>query len=655
MIAKISQLNGNKIIEIDGKPYVPVAYRSFRPIPSNISQFYRSGVRLFQIQVSGKINAMGVNYSNYGGVWKGENEYDFAPFDKQMAMMKKFAPEGKIMVMILLDTPDFWLESHPNQIDSYKRVGEAVFYDDWIECADKYIKNFIKYAEEKYGDDIFAYSYAAGLATEWFDEIEYYTPSEKKKKAFFEYSNGMSVPEKDELFDTEGICMREPDSAAAKYRDFCSSLTPGLIKHFAATFRKYIGHDKIIGIFYGYTDSPDPGFQIQAATSGYEAVWKDPDIDMLFSPAAYSKGDSICRELTGASSYQYLVDSIELNNKLYLHEIDHRTHLAEFPLENGAILDSYPDLFTTREILRREFAAALCKGGSLWWFDLFGSYYACPELEDEISLQCRIAKRLLGATHKSVSEIAVFADAPGFNLLKEKLNLTVDYVRSNRDALHKCGAPFDYFNLSDLTRIDTKKYKLFIFLFAPRISPETRKAIASLGDKMKVFIHLPDIASSGKLEPKCVCNLINMNLETENEEEKAFYKGVEFGFHTHAEPIFKITDENAVPLALYKNGDVCCAQKDTVIYSGVGCISPALWHDIARRAGVHCYTEKEIPVYADSRFVACQFPDAGTDTLMLDSDGDFTEVFSGKVYRSHNKVLEFEHYAHQMMMFVKNN
>ena len=49
MIAKISQLNGNKIIEIDGKPYVPVAYRSFRPIPSNISQFYRSGVRLFQI------------------------------------------------------------------------------------------------------------------------------------------------------------------------------------------------------------------------------------------------------------------------------------------------------------------------------------------------------------------------------------------------------------------------------------------------------------------------------------------------------------------------------------------------------------------------------------------------------------------------------
>ena len=100
MVSKIENINGNRMMVIDGKVYLPVVYRSFRPMPSNIYQFYRSGVRLFQIQVTGRKNTDDVNYSNYGGVWIGDHEYDFVPFDRQMEMIKKFAPDSKIMVMI---------------------------------------------------------------------------------------------------------------------------------------------------------------------------------------------------------------------------------------------------------------------------------------------------------------------------------------------------------------------------------------------------------------------------------------------------------------------------------------------------------------------------------------------------------------------------
>ena len=82
-------------------------------------------------------------------------------------------------------------------------------------------------------------------------------------------------------------------------------------------------HQKILGLFFGYTDQPIH-WQNQTATNGYEKVWASPDIDMLFSPAAYQT-----RKLDQVSSYQYLVDSLSVHDKLYLHEIDHRTYLAQ--------------------------------------------------------------------------------------------------------------------------------------------------------------------------------------------------------------------------------------------------------------------------------------------------------------------------------------
>ena len=67
MESKIQVINGNRMIVIDGEIYTPVAYRSFRPMPSNIYRFSRSGVKLYQIQVSGRNSTLKVPYSTYDG------------------------------------------------------------------------------------------------------------------------------------------------------------------------------------------------------------------------------------------------------------------------------------------------------------------------------------------------------------------------------------------------------------------------------------------------------------------------------------------------------------------------------------------------------------------------------------------------------------
>ena len=101
--------------------------------------------------------------------------------DNQMAMLKKFAPDCKVMVMLPLDAPLWWLEQHPDSVYSYFCIGEAVFDRQWVADCTDYVNRFLEYAEEKYGDDIFAYSFSGGMATEWFDKAEYYEPSERKK------------------------------------------------------------------------------------------------------------------------------------------------------------------------------------------------------------------------------------------------------------------------------------------------------------------------------------------------------------------------------------------------------------------------------------------------------------------------------------------
>ena len=653
MIAKLEKINGTRMIIIDGKSYLPVAYRSFRPMPSNINQFYRSGVRLFQIQVTGRKNTMGVNYSNYGGVWIGDHKYDFSPFDRQMDMLKRFAPEGKVMVMLQLDAPEWWLEAHPYSPDGYECIGEAYFDDEWRNDVTEYITEFLKYSEENYGDDIFAYSFSGGIATEWFDKLQYYHPSEKKIKAYKAYSGNMDVPTEEEMSDVSGICIREPKSKEVTFRNFCCTLTPDLINHFAKLFKEKTSYRKIIGLFFGYTDCPNPEFQIRSSIVGYEEAWKSSDIDMLFSPASYSYFDDKSREFGGASSYQYLVDSVEINDKLYLHEIDHRTHLAGFPLENGVIVESYPDLFTTTEILRRELCATLCKGGSLWWFDFYGNYYACPELEGEISKQIKIIEELSLLERERVSEIAVFADPLSFNLLKENLNLTVDFVRKNRNNLHMCGAPFDYFNLSDITKIDIDKYKMFVFLYAPRMSSEVKTVIRNIKEKTKVFIHLPDVASEDKLNFGNIEKNTKMHIHIETESKTAVYKNKKFGFSKDVSPVFYINDEQAEIIAKFENGDGAAGIKGDNVYISVPDVPSELWHEIALRSGVHMYTDENVPIYADSRFVSCQFPGDCNDIIRVKQNGVYREAFSGKLYDVSNNILEFDHYNYQMMLFIK--
>ena len=641
------------MIEIDGQHYVPAAFRSFRPTPANVSLFQRADVKLYQMLCTGLDSTLRIPYSLYGGIWVGDDAYDFTAFDNQMEMFVKYAPDGYIMVMIQLDMPVWWRENNPDVCDSYYGFGNAVLSEKWKSDAERYLEAFIKYAEGKYQDRIFGYSFSGGLATEWFDN-SFAIADANKENAYKSYLNDPSAkaPTKEELAELGESVFRKPDSNEAKYLNYSCDLTADTICRFARAAQKILQKRKLLGIFYGYIIC-DSFRQNLWTINGYEKVWASDDLDMIFSPAAYNEH----RELEGVSGYQVLVDSIELHDKLYLHEIDHRTHLAYYPLESGNFLnDCYKTEYETLMVLRRELCAACMKGSALWWFDFFGGYYASPALEEEIKKHMSIMNRLYALPRKQLAQIAVFADPRSFLLLKESANIHHKYVRYNFNALGECGAPYECFNLKDIDLVDTDKYRMFVFLNPFDISDKIKKTIKQkLKGKMKVWIHAPNISDNKLSDEAAVTEITGIKVRKFESDREEFleFKGERFGFGKKVNPIFEVMDNESEIIAQFcgceKNG---LALKGDNVYCSVGNLTSSLWRHLAELAGVHIYCSTGGSLYMDSRFIAKHNNFDGQCTITMPYDCEFEELFDGGLYKTKNKKLTYTSEKGRMKMFL---
>ena len=647
---------GIPFIEIEGRRYDPAAFRSFRPRPDNIRLAYRAGIRLFQILVSGLNCTLGVPYSLYGGVWKGDGEYDFSAFDRQFKMFRENAPDGYFNVMIQLDACPWFAASHPGEdTDSYHHLGELALNEDWKRSAADYLKAFITYAEEKYGDRIWAYSIASGLSNEWFDhslfDLSFDRSDTRMTRLWRKKIGKPDAPAPTIASMDAGDGLREPDSDDYRYMALANDVLSDLVCGFAREAQSVLKHQKLFGLFYGYILMHD-NKQVFWNTNGYEKVWRSPDIDMLYSPAAYGYN----RLLNGVSSWQYAVDSIRANGKLYLHENDHRTALARFPLENGTILwDCYDTFEEWREVFRRELAQVMQKQAAFWWFDFFGGYYSAPEYEAELKREFEIYHQLGQGQRSSNAEIAVFIDPASMVCAKQRTRLCLDVGKYCVNELHRCGAPFDLFNLSDLERLDMSQYKMCVFLNAYLLTDALADCVRlKLRGKTKVYIHAPGLWDGKSFSPWRMEELCGMRIVKRlAESSETSYRGVSYRFSDRIEPLFQVEDAQAETLARYDDEAVSCARKGDVVYSAVGCLTWKLWRDIAKAAGVHIWDENGGGSAICSQFV-CSYTTLREDCeLHMKEDGVYREVFSGKLYECRNGLLRYHAPKGSTMLFVR--
>lgn len=590
------------------------AYRSFLPEFDAMKRFAAAGVRTICFFPGNTTNSLGQPYAQYPSIWNWFDRYEFSSLDQQIADLKKAVPEAEFICMIDLNSPE-WLSrqlslAHESG-DSFTHLTEALANPRWKEATLHYLRAFLEYAEAHYADSIQAYVLACGHTDEWFDHNGELCGLHKQRACNdWRAAHGLAPAE-----PPSALKMNTPDydgllfdpavsSGVIEYRRFCSELVGNTICEFAAEARKLIRPKAEIGVFYGYIVT-----RLGAAESGhlaYEQVLKSPDIDFMISPGSY--GD---RAMGGGGGWLGCSGSEKLAGKIHMHECDQRTHTHNRDLTPYVSLH-VPHWENTEEDvagIKREFSLALLKRSSLWWFDMWGGFYQEPVLFENFRLMKEIYDSRIRLTSRNVEEVAMIVDPDALAYFDQRSPRQRDFQPDIRKKLNRLGAPFETWCLRDVPSIpNLHEIKFFIFATPWEITPEKAELLNRYvlnHDRTVLWFYAPGISDG----------------ESFDESRIRRWTGAD----PHVSGL-SVQRMNGWTSAFLRNPAE---------------LTPATLKSLAKSAGVHLYSDAEIPVYADDRFLALHSKEGGTMTIRLPRrTGRITELFSGKL--AAENVSEFQ-------------
>ena len=590
------------------------AYRSFLPEFEAMKRFAAAGIRTICFFPGNTTNSLGQPYAQYPSIWNWFDRYEFGSLDQQIADLKKAVPNANFICMIDLNSPE-WLSrqlslAHESG-DSFTHLTEALANPRWKEATLHYLRAFLEYAEAHYADSIQAYVLACGHTDEWFDHNGELCGLHKQRACSdWRAAHGLAPAE-----PPSALKMNTPDydgllfdpvvsSGVIEYRRFCSELVGNTICEFAAEARKLIRPEAEIGVFYGYVVT-----RLGAAESGhlaYEQVLKSPDIDFMIAPGSY--GD---RAMGGGGGWLGCSGSEKLAGKIHMHECDQRTHTHNRDLTPYVSLH-VPHWENTEEDvagIKREFSLALLKRSSLWWFDMWGGFYQEPVLFENFRRMKEIYDSRINLPSRNVEEVAMIVDPEALAYFDQRSPRQRDFQPDIRKKLNRLGAPFETWCLRDIPSIpNLDKIKFFLFTTPWEITPEKAELLNRYvlnGNRTVLWFYAPGISDGTSFD------------------ESRIRRWTGADPHVSGLSVQRMSGWTS---AFLRNPAE---------------LTPAMLKSLAKSAGVHLYSDAEIPVYADDRFLALHSKEGGEMTIRLPRRvTKITELFSGKL--AAENVSEFQ-------------
>ena len=184
MQARVVNYHGVNSIEINGKIFQYVGYRSWTPKEKYLRAFDELGFPFMTMLPSGIKNSLGVPYSPYGEYWIGEGKYDWDVLRRQIDDFVNYAPHTYILLNIMLDTRDWFLKEHPDCPNSFIYFTAACAYKPWIEAASQMVKDTIDFVEREYPEKVFGIMLSAGGTCEWHNKAPDFLQNENRLADF---------------------------------------------------------------------------------------------------------------------------------------------------------------------------------------------------------------------------------------------------------------------------------------------------------------------------------------------------------------------------------------------------------------------------------------------------------------------------------------
>ena len=582
-----------------------IAYRSFHTPLDTIEQFNNEGYNTVCVFPAHTVNSIGTPYSQYPPTWLWYDKFDFTPFDRMVEDVLSVMPEAKILLMVDLNAPA-WLE-HNNQkscSDSFLNLGKAVQNPIWVEATETYLKNFVEYANKKYGERIAAYVLACGATDEWYDYSNGSESSERRAAwRSYQLSHGRPdpidiPPESVREHVTHDNFLRDPktDGLALQYWHFCNESIADTIMRFAQDTREIVGDKAKIGCFYGYILEKGIGTLVSCGHLAYERVLDCADIDFLISPGTYRD-----RQIGGGSGFLIPSGSAAVRGKKLLHECDQHTHTSNHRITPYIYFNQprWPDEKSTVAGIKRETALGLIKRTHLWWFDMWGGFYQGEKVMKCLADAKKLWDEISSTNAVDACEVAMVVDAESTYFVNQLHENTPKINLGTRNKLNKLGAPYEVYSFNDVPKIKNfDRYKLVIFTSLFDLTPEKRSILDEyvLKDGRSVlWLYAPGIVTDGEMNKENCEKLSGISYCEKGVAKRKTERFTSYYIHNYDE------------------------------------LTPAVLKKIAKDAGVMINVEEELPVYAEGNLLAIHTKDGGKITVTVDERYSVAEdLFTGK-------------------------
>lgn len=464
----IANHGGVPTLFVNDRPQPGLAYITYLPEHNCYRDFAQAGYRLFSFTCyfgDQGINAVSGISPFAPGIFSVKGRPDFTPFDEGVKAILAARPDAFIFPRVNMALPRWREDEHPDDCngsgygDGPRR--SCFSSSAWREQSADFLRQLIHHVENSpWRDHIIGYQIAGGNTEEWFsfDQKGSVGPA---ARALFAQGHGGNAGEH-------------------AFRQFLNDVVAEAICHFAAVAKECTAHRLVVGSFYGYT------LEVPFWTSCHHALKKvlaSPDIDFLCSPASYMNQ----RQPGFDWANMTVLDSLKQHGKLYFTEYDSRTHLTK-PLsecrENACRPGTYDSGVwlgpaspaVARGVIRANFARQLTHGHASWWFDMWGGWFADPDIMRDMASFVRIARQDLGNPQRqSKAQLAVIADENAYALSNDNA-LARRCCYDNRRPLGLCGTPYDIYDVADFPAI-ADSYQAFVFL-CPHLTPAMADAIA---------------------------------------------------------------------------------------------------------------------------------------------------------------------------------
>ncbi|MBR2466467.1 MAG: beta-galactosidase [Clostridia bacterium] len=648
MICKLKNLGIQRVIDVDGKTLVPVAYMSYAPLRENFDAMREQGIRLFMFPVYA--GDEGINMESglrpfCDNFFKGYGEYDFSAVDEALSRIFPSGNEdGYVIPRVCLEPPIWWQRLHPSEVSRDFRgeeQRESFASELWKADMTVALYALIDHINASvYADRVIGYHVAAGGTEEWTYQCryapQYYDYSEVNLRAYRRYlskryhgvselsrSHGISYSSWDDVVFPhpcerrycESGYLRDPktERAVLDYYDYHNESVADAILYFCRKVKEYTGGERLVGVFYGYVFSMPQNYK------GLHALGKvlaSPDVDFLSTT-----NSGVDWHFASA------VNSAILHGKMWISEGDIRTckssgmgkNLAHAMPDNdfydSPVWRGPSDVEGSVYSLTRAAARIATTPTGIWWFDMFGGWFDDPDMLSVIKRSIHVLSEQ--KCDLFPTEVALVVDERGHKYSSLDDKKMPSAIRELLDNIATAGFPYDNYLLSDIANpdFDPSPYRLVIFIAAFDPTDEELDAIErKLKRDGRVLLFLGGSGAYSK-------SLTGYSLRVSRDDraKRAEFEGEVYPSFPIPSPT--VEREEGYVLSRFEDDGAAVLWKREAGYHSILALPlalpSALLRHIALLSGVHLYNRAGDVVFAGGEYVGILATEEGYRRICL--------------------------------------